>query len=314
MLPLRRKTLLKDRQITVPLIPECSACILNSLQILIPLLAEKKEDQISLFTFAYRIIAEGFEKKLEPLILSVDLYQRLYERCKNHDPYLQIKNRSIEAAERALPFIEESVERFEGYEKLRAALAASIAGNLIDFNTAYHTPDLDSLVEVYNSILDHGFDLDDSKHLWHSLLTQKGHIVFLADNAGETHFDIPLLKLFKDLGWRTTFVVKGEAMINDATRSDIAGSEIERLAEIADTGGWAHGTPRRWVSKGFLDLVATCDLVISKGQANVESFPEIQREIGVETYYFIRAKCPHIASSVGARIGDNVVLRRPSVE
>ncbi|MDF1539132.1 MAG: ARMT1-like domain-containing protein [Candidatus Thorarchaeota archaeon] len=313
-LPLRRKTLLKDKHITVPLIPECSACIMNSLQILIPLLAERKEDQMTLFKFAYQKIAEGYEKKLEPLILSVDLYQRLYERAKIYDPYREIKERSIEAAETALPLIEESVESYEGYEKLRAALAASIAGNLIDFNTAYHTPDLDSLVEVYKSILEIGFALDDSNHLWRRLKSQKGHIVFLADNAGETLFDIPLLRLFRDLEWRTTFVVKEEAMINDATWSDVAGSEIESLCKIVDTGGWAHGVPRRWVSQGFLDLVASCDLVISKGQANVESFPEIQREIGVETYYVIRAKCPHIASSLGAIIGDNVVLRRPYVE
>ena len=287
---------------------------MNSLQILIPLLAEKHEDQMTLFTFAYQEIAEGYKLNLEPLILSVDLYQRLYERGKNFDPYCEIKKRSIEAAERALPLIEKSVERFDGYEKLRAALAAAIAGNLIDFNTAYHTPNLENLVEVYNSILDDGFALDDSEHLWQRLRAQQGHIVYLADNAGETYFDIPLLRIFNDLGWKTTYVVKGEAMINDATRSDISGTEIENLAEIADTGGWAHGVPRRWVSQEFLDIVASCDLVISKGQANVESFPEIQRELGVETYYIIRAKCPHIASSVGASVGDNVVLRRPPVE
>ncbi len=275
---------------------------MNSLQILVPLLAEEKEHQMQLLTFAYQKIAEGYEKNLEPLILSVDLHQRLYERGKNFDPYREIKNRSIKAAEKALPLIEKSVAEYDEYEKLRAALAASIAGNLIDFNTAYHTPNLDGLVEVYESILGEGFALDDSQALWQTLRSRQGHVVYLADNAGETHFDIPLLRIFNDLGWKVTYVVKGEAMINDATRTDIQGTELESLAEIADTGGWAHGVPKRWVSQEFLRLVSDCDLVISKGQANVESFPEIQRELCVETYYLFRAKCPHIAVSVGADV------------
>ncbi|MHA1909052.1 MAG: damage-control phosphatase ARMT1 family protein [Candidatus Thorarchaeota archaeon] len=308
---LRRKTPLTSDRIQVPLIPECSACIMNSLKMLVPLLAEKDEHQMELLTFAYQRISEGYEKNLEPLILSVELYQRLYERGKNFDPYKEIKDRSTKAAEKALPQVEKSIETLEGYDKLRAALAAAIAGNLIDFNTAYHTPNLDELVEVYVEILDSGFTLDDSQDLWQTIRSKNGHVVYLADNAGETLFDIPLVRIFKDHGWRVTYVVKGKAMINDATREDIEGTELETLAEIADTGGWAHGVPKKWVSQDFLKLVSECDLVISKGQANVESFPEIQRDLGVETYYVIRAKCPHIAASVGAKIGDNIVLKRP---
>ncbi|MFW9850772.1 MAG: DUF89 domain-containing protein [Candidatus Thorarchaeota archaeon] len=293
------------------MIPECSACILKSLKLLIPLLTENQEEQLELFTFAYEKIAEGYKQKLEPLILSVDLYQQLYERGKTPDPYKEIKNRSTMAAENAIPIIERHLESFDGYEKLRGALAASIAGNLIDFNTAYHTPTLEDLEIVFEQIMNSGFALDDSESLWKSITSKHGHAVYLADNAGETLFDIPLIRILKEHGWKVTYVVKGKAMINDATRDDIKGTELENLAEIADTGGWAHGVPKRWVSDEFLHLVSECDLVISKGQANVESFPEIQREIGVETYYIIRAKCPHIAAAVGAKIGDNVVLRRP---
>lgn len=263
-----------------------------------------------MFSYSYKELAEGFEKKIEPLILSIDLYQKLYARGKNPDPYSGIKKRSRQAAERSLPAIEKVVDSFTGFDRLRASLAASIAGNLIDYNTAYHKPDLEVLVDIFHSIQSQGFSPDDSEPLWKRLNSRKGHIVFLADNAGETHFDIPLLRLFKMLGWRTTYVVKGRAMINDATREDIAGSDIENLAEVADTGGWAHGVPRKWVSPEFISLVKSADLVISKGQANVESFPDFQKEFHIETYYVIRAKCPHIAAVLGTAVGDNVVLRR----
>ena len=190
-------------------------------------------------------------------------------------------------------------------------MAASIAGNIIDFNSVEHSPDLDSLVEVFDEIQQEGFALDDSEHLWETLKSQTGKLLFLADNAGEVILDIPLLRLLKEFGWDITFVVKGRAMINDATLEDIQNTEIEQLATISDSGAWAHGVPIQFVSKEFLDLVKNSDLIISKGQANIETVPEIQQMTGIETYYITKAKCSHISQAIGAKRGDNVVLRRP---
>jgi uncharacterized protein with ATP-grasp and redox domains len=178
---------------------------------------------------------------------------------------------------------------------------------------AEHRPDLGALVEVFDSILAEGFTLDDSEHLWSSLRSRKGKLLYLGDNAGEVILDIPMLRLLKELGWKTIFVVKGRAMINDATREDVQGTEIEDLATVVDSGAWAHGVPMIFVSREFLQLVAESDLVISKGQANIESFPEIQQRTGIETYYITKAKCSHISQAIGAQRGDNVVSRRPKI-
>ncbi|MFX0045227.1 MAG: ARMT1-like domain-containing protein, partial [Candidatus Hermodarchaeota archaeon] len=89
-------------------------------------------------------------------------------------------------------------------------------------------------------------------------------------------------------------------------------TEMEKLVTIRNTGAWAHGVPKKWVSDEFLRLVEESNLAISKGQANIETFPEIQREFSLETYYLLRGKCPHISAAVGATKGQNVVLRRPA--
>jgi uncharacterized protein with ATP-grasp and redox domains len=60
-------------------------------------------------------------------------------------------------------------------------------------------------------------------------------------------------------------------------------------------------------------LVKHSDLIISKGQANIETVPEIQQMTGIETYYITKAKCSHISQAIGAKRGDNVVLRRPTL-
>jgi uncharacterized protein with ATP-grasp and redox domains len=299
--------------IEVPLIPDCSACIANSLKTLIPLLAEDKDEQNRLFSLAFKRLSEGYRDNLTPILLSIKLYQELYEIGSVEDPYSEIKRISNESALNALPLIEKKTDVLEGYERLRACLAASIAGNVIDYNTAEHNPDLGALIEVFDSIIAEGFALDDSEHLWNSLKTRRGNLLYLADNAGEVILDIPLLRFLKELGWKTTFVVKGRPMINDATEDDVRGTEIEQLATIANSGAWTHGVPLKYVSKEFLQLMAESDIVISKGQANIETVPEIQQKTGVETYYVTKAKCSHISQAIGAKRGDNVVLRRPTI-
>ena len=300
-------------QIRVPLIPDCSACIVNSLKTMIPLLSQDREEQNRMFSLAFRRISEGYNKRLPPIILSIQLYQELYKMEGAEDPYSEIKKLGKESALKVLPDVEDRITHLEGMARLRACIAASITGNLIDYNSAEHTPNLGSLLEVFNTILGEGFEPDDSEHLWRSLSSKKGKLLYIADNAGEVILDIPFLRLFKELGWETTFVVKGKAMINDATEEDVRGTEIEELATVTNSGAWAHGVPARYVSKEFLQLFATSDIVISKGQANIETVPEIQRETGVETYYITKAKCSHISQAVGAKRGNNVVLRRPKI-
>ncbi|MGY5876134.1 MAG: ARMT1-like domain-containing protein [Candidatus Thorarchaeota archaeon] len=298
-------------QIEVPLVPECSTCIILSLRTLIPLLSDDKQEQFRLYSRALEYLSKGYDENIEPAPLSIKLYQKLYTEAGVDDPYFEIKKRSKVAAEKALPYVERKIIELEGYERLRACLASSVAGNVIDFNTGGHDPNLDELESIFDQILEEGFAIDDSQKLWQTLTSKQGTVIYLADNVGETHFDIPLLRLLKDLGWKAVYVVKGQPMINDATEDDVRGTEIESLSEITSSGAWAHGIPRKWVSDEFLNAVENSDLVISKGQANIETFPEIQREYGVETYYIIRGKCPHISRAIGVEKGSNVVLRRP---
>ena len=296
--------------IRVPLIPECAPCIMSSLKILVPLLSEDESEQADYFAFAYRMLSEGYNERLEPAPLSVKIYRELYTKAGVRDPYKEIKRISKEAALRAIPTIEQHIDSLTGYQKLRACIAASIAGNVIDFNTAGHDPDLSHLIEVFFEILKEGFAVDDSKSLWRSLNSKSGKLLFLADNAGEVILDIPLLRYFKQLNWSVIFVVKGQPMINDAVRDDVADTEIEEIAKVVDSGAWALGVPSKDVGNEFLELVADSDLVISKGQANIETFPSIQRKFGVETYYLTRAKCPHISQAIGAKKGDSVITKR----
>jgi uncharacterized protein with ATP-grasp and redox domains len=301
---------MSDR-IQVPLIPECASCIISSLKILIPLLSPDFKKQANYFALAFKALSEGYANNTAPVLLTISIYQDLYIRAGVHDPYAKIKQLSTEAALKTLPIIEEKMEGLNNRELFQACLSVAITGNVIDFNTAGHEPNLENLTEVFDDISNTGFAVDDSEHLWNTLKAKRGKLLFLADNAGEVILDIPLLRFIRDIGWRIIFVVKGQPIINDATIDDVRGTEIEELADIVDNGAWAHGVPASFVSNEFLQLVANSNLVISKGQANIETFPEIQKQTNIETYYITRAKCPHISQAVGAKKGDNVVFRQP---
>lgn len=296
--------------IRVPLIPDCAPCIMGTMKILIPLLTGDEKEQAGYFALVYRMLSEGYAERINPAPLSVRIYREIYSKAGVEDPFREIKRISKDAALEAFPAIEHRIESLQGYQKLRACIASAIAGNVIDFSTTGHDPELDRLVEIFDEIMEEGFAVDASESLWKSMTSKTGKLVFLADNAGEVIFDIPLLRLFNDMKWSVTYVVKGKAMINDAIREDVLGTEIKELASIADTGAWALGVPPEYVSEEFLELVETSDLVISKGQANIETFPEIQERYNIETYYITRAKCPHISRAVGAKKGDSVVIRQ----
>ena len=66
-------------RIEVPLVPECSACIIHSLGTLIPLLTDDEDERFRLFALAYFRLAAGFQKKTDPATLSIELYRELYD-------------------------------------------------------------------------------------------------------------------------------------------------------------------------------------------------------------------------------------------
>ena len=291
----------------VHLVPACAPCMVHSVVELVARLDIGQQERVELLRLAYDTLAKGFAERLTPVEVSIEMYQQVYRAAGVYDPYAEIKRASIRAAESALPEVERVVGALDGHARLRAALASAVAGNVIDFNTSGHRPDLGALVSVFRQVMEQGFAIDHSGTLWEAI-QRPGRAVVLADNAGETLFDVPLLRVLREYGWNVYYAVKGAPMMNDATVEDVKGSEVEALAKVVTTGAWAHGTPRGMVGPEFLRVVDESDVVISKGQANFETFPEIQRATGVTTWYVLRGKCPHIARVIGIRKGENAVV------
>lgn len=216
------------------------------------------------------------------------------ERLGVVDPYARVKEESTRAALAVYPQLKATVAA--SADSLEAAVRVSIAGNIIDLGVSDDVPDLWATVE---RVMTETFAVDHMPRL-RSALASADHVLFLADNAGETVFDRVLIE---ELGAPVTYVVKGGPVLNDATREDAIAAGLAPCATIGDNGSDAPGTILDLCSAEFRDAYARAPLVIAKGQANYETLSEA----GPRVFCLLQVKCPVIAGDAGVPLRSVVV-------
>ncbi|MBM3149671.1 MAG: DUF89 family protein, partial [Chloroflexi bacterium] len=133
-------------------------------------------------------------------------------------------------------------------------------------------------------------------------------MLYLADNAGEVFFDLPLLKYLRRFT-RVIYVVKAEPVQNDITLYDVkrAGVEME-VGEVMTTGTATPGIDFAVASEEFKREFAAADLVFAKGMGYWETLSELPAEGRV--FYCLRAKCRPVAASLGVPLDSYVAVLR----
>jgi len=226
------------------------------------------------------------------------LIHRMVREETGVDPYRSVKDAYNRIALGRLSALRAMVAR--SADKLESGVRASIAGNVIDFGI-YDTIDLDrSIEESFRLPLDPA-----AFRLFSDKVNAARRIVYLCDNAGEIVFDRVLLELLRDRGKETLAVVKGSAVINDATLDDAGAAGLEHSAAVIDNGSDGIGTLLETCSARFLDVYHSADLVISKGQANYETLAQERDE---RIFFLFKVKCPVVASHLNRPNGDIVLI------
>ncbi|HIH00465.1 TPA: DUF89 family protein [Thermoplasmata archaeon] len=244
---------------------------------------------------ATKILGDGFGPGVCSATLATVVHEEVYRILGTKDPYHDLKRRSNEIALGLYPRAEAFVDASD--DRLRAAFVCAIVGNVLDFGigTGFDSPE--KLEQEFQSLLDDGLGHDDTGEI-RALIGKGADVVYLADNCGEVVFDRLVLKELERLGARVTFVVKGEAILTDATRADIEGLGIEDLVDdVSETPGFAVGMSVAELRNGeFGERLRKADLVIAKGMANYEALSETG--IG-PVAYLLRTKCEPVADSLG---------------
>jgi uncharacterized protein with ATP-grasp and redox domains len=188
----------------------------------------------------------------------------------------------------------------EAADRLEGSARIAIAGNVIDFGI-YESIDLDRAIDESFSLPLTAVEF----HAFSRAVQNARRILYLCDNAGEIVFDRILLEILRDMGKEVTAVVKGSAVINDATLEDARAAGLFECASVIDNGNDGIGTLLEACSPRFMSEYGAADLIISKGQANYETLVQEQDE---RIFFLFKVKCPVVASFIKRANGDIVLV------
>ena len=238
----------------------------------------------------------------------------------NRDPYREWKDREMERAAHLFKAL-----RPHYGDDIRSLFALSLLGNAPDFfkdiDTAEQemlqpvTFDIDHIDQVVSflegtrsSLFVADAAMDNLLCFVPSANLCVRKVLFLADNAGECFFDLPLVEaLRRDV--LVTYVVKRGPVQNDLTLEDLLLAGVHgKMAPVMTSGTDTPGLDLSLASQEFRDEFASADLIIAKGMANYETLSELPPSEKV--FHLLVAKCSPVARSIGVPKGSYVALLR----
>ncbi|MFP4664712.1 MAG: damage-control phosphatase ARMT1 family protein [Bacteroidales bacterium] len=181
---------------------------------------------------------------------------------------------------------------------LHTAMKLAIAGNIIDFG-----PDHEFNAEdVINSVLESDLAVDDSNDMFDDISKAK-NILYLADNAGEIVMDRLFISLISHPGLKVA--VRGKPVLNDVVMEDARYVGIDKLVPVINNGTDIPSTVLKKCSPEFMEAYNKADLIISKGQGNLEG---LISERDKNIYFLFTVKCDAIAKLTSTQKGNFVVM------
>ena len=181
-------------------------------------------------------------------------------------------------------------------DPLYAGLQAAILGNYIDFAALQGEVSFEKLDEMLELLHTIEVDRDTFAQLRADLETGR-ELLYLTDNAGEIVFDRVWLELIRDTfpNLAITVCVRGGPAQNDATAEDAKTAGIP--FPVIDNGTCISGTVLELASDELKAAMGRADVVISKGQANVETL--LDTDHGCNLYFAFLIKCKRFIDRFG---------------
>ena len=273
---------------------------------------KKKEIKFRAIKQILKILGEEFSEYSYPFRFSAKVYESIKNITGIKDPYKNLKELSNKMILNLEDFFWKEINKGKTFkEKLYFAILGSITGNIIDFATAGHEINLnqENIKQKFYQIKTQGLKINQIDKLIEKLNKYK-KVCYILDNAGEIVFDKMVMRLLKENGIKSTAVLKGGPITNDATLDD---ANIVKLEEFADkiitTGSNSYGIDPELVNPKFLQWFIDEPLIIAKGQANLETFMSLFDKIKLKNVFLIlRVKCDVVARLIGnVDKGDNVL-------
>jgi len=292
------------------LMPGCYECLHRLIYQAAQLATNDVSLRQSAINEAMKILDDEFSYSQLSIVIATKIHKVVKEVTHNPDPYKAMKEREMTVARELYPELSlqaEAASRRRGrkrsnlcQDELRGCLKLAAAANAIDF---FREPD--SIKEDIRKPV--SFAVDDSEQFG-SKLKDAGEVLYLADNAGELYFDLPLVKWMKQFA-QVTYVVKPSPVQNDLTLDDVRRSGLEgKFGKVISTGIASPGIVFSLASVQFKREFESADLIFAKGMGHYEALSELPPE--GRFFYCLMAKCQPVADSLGVSINSYVAMLR----
>ena len=232
-------------------------------------------------------------------LFSRELHKILKSYTHNPDPFKKVKKENNDQAMSMLPELEYIMK--QSGDPFSTALRLAIAGNIIDF-AANDNFNLQATIE--RALLAE-FDIDHSGILMEKI-KKADTILYIGDNAGEIVFDKLFIRSINHPG--LTYAVRGAPIINDATMEDADYIGMKDVANVISSGYDAPSTIPGKSSKQFQKYFRESDLIISKGQGNLEGLLPLNDN---RIFFLLMVKCDVIAEFLKVK-KDSFVIFNPN--
>jgi uncharacterized protein with ATP-grasp and redox domains len=279
---------------------ECAPCFLRQAKEALDLATNNQSLKMEIMEELVGVVYNDFHKGAVSNVVGTRIHRIIKDRTGNEDPYLLEKRKGNEIALKFLPKIKKILNEGDGLE---IYIKAAITGNLIDFGALGVNFDVEKAI---CKNMEKEITLNQIDELENGLKSAK-NVLYLADNSGEIVFDKLLIEKLKDYDVDVTVALKEKPILNDACIEDAVQIGLDEVAKLVSTGTDSIGILYADISEEFKKIFEEADLVISKGLGNYEGITEM--ELGDKPVFCLfNVKCNAVAKSVGANVGDNVVL------
>jgi len=276
---------------------DCYPCFLGQALRAARLSGADETQQYSILQHTLSLL-QNLPSGANPPEIGYQIQQIVRDLVDTQDPYLAIKKMSTQQAIALYPKLKAMVHQSE--DPLALAIRLSIAGNIIDFGVSDQIVDLWETVE---RVIQQPYAIDDSAAL-KAYLKIADHVLYLADNAGETVFDRVLIEL---LPVPVIYAVKSSPFVNDAIMPDALAAGLDTCATLISNGAQAAGTILSLCSETFRKHFENASMIIAKGQANYETLSDA----GAKVFCLLKVKCPVIGLDLDVPVGS--IVARQSV-
>lgn len=182
-------------------------------------------------------------------------------------------------------------------DPFQTALRYALAGNIIDFGP----PRPFDVTKTLSAAVDRIPAIDHTNQLKEAL-EKASTVLYLGDNSGEIVLD----KLFIETINHPNlyFATRGGKVINDITLEDAEMVGITKVAKVISNGYDAPSTLLDYCSPEFRNLFNQADVIISKGQGNLEGLIHNRSK---DIFFLLMVKCSVIGDMIGVEEKNSVV-------